>query len=48
MTDRQIYLVQGLIGLADLQELVEIDRPDLKLDPWFSVTHGRFRPDSAG
>ena len=47
VTDSQIYLSQGLIALADLQELVGIDRPDLKLDPWFAVTHSRFAPASA-
>ena len=40
--DEQIYLVQGLLDLADLEELVRLDRPDLKLDPWFGVTHPRF------
>jgi polyphosphate kinase len=38
----QIYLVQGLLDLADLQELVRLDRPDLKLDPWLPATHARF------
>jgi polyphosphate kinase len=42
VTDDQIYLIQGLLDLADLQELVRLDRPDLKLDAWFPVTHPRF------
>jgi polyphosphate kinase len=42
VTDDQIYLVQGLLDLADLRELVALDRPDLKLEPWFPVTHPRF------
>ncbi len=40
--DDQIYLIQGLLDLADLEELVRIDRPDLKEDVWLPVTHQRF------
>ena len=47
VTDEQIFLVQGLLDLADLQELVGLDRPDLKLDPWFPATHARFLNASA-
>src|SRR5262249_4200177 len=42
VTDDQIYLIQGLLDLADLQELVRLERRDLKLDAWFPVTHPRF------
>jgi polyphosphate kinase len=38
----QIYLIQGLLDLAELQELVSIDRPDLKEEPWFPVVPPRF------
>jgi polyphosphate kinase len=38
----QIYLIQGLLDLADLQELVKIDRPDLKDEQWYPVVHPRF------
>jgi polyphosphate kinase len=38
----QIYLVQGLIDLAELQELVSLDRPDLKEEPWLPVVPPRF------
>jgi polyphosphate kinase len=41
-TDDQIYLIQGLLGLADLMELVRLDRPDLKEEQWFPLTHQRF------
>jgi polyphosphate kinase len=41
-TSDQIYLIQGLLDLAELQELVGIDRPDLKEEPWFPVVHPRF------
>jgi polyphosphate kinase len=40
--DAQIYLAQGLLGLSDLEQFVELDRPELKDEPWFPVTHARF------
>jgi polyphosphate kinase len=40
--DDQIYLVQGLLDLADLDQFLELDRPELKDEPWFPVTHARF------
>jgi polyphosphate kinase len=42
VTDDQIYLVQGLLDLADLAEFVRLDRRDLKEDPWVAATHPRF------
>src|SRR4029079_16113501 len=39
--DDQIYLTQGLLDLADLSELVALERPDLKEEPWAPVTHPR-------
>jgi polyphosphate kinase len=42
VTRDQIYLIQGLLDLADLQELVQLDRLDLKDEPWFPVSHPRF------
>jgi polyphosphate kinase len=41
-TDDQIYLIAGLLDLADLQQLVDLDRPDLKGEPWYPVVHPRF------
>jgi polyphosphate kinase len=41
-TDEQIYLIAGLLDLAELQELVRLDRPDLKDEPWYPVVHPRF------
>jgi polyphosphate kinase len=38
----QIYLVPGLLDLADLVEFAELDRPDLKDEPWFPVVPTRF------
>jgi polyphosphate kinase len=37
-----VYLVRGLLDLADLDALVELDRPDLKEEAWRAVTHPRF------
>ena len=42
VTSDQIYLIQGLLDLAELQELVELDRPDLKAERWQPVVHPRF------
>jgi polyphosphate kinase len=42
----QVYLVGGLLDLADLDQLVELDRPELKTEPWLPVTHPRFHPDT--
>jgi polyphosphate kinase len=41
-TDDQIYLIAGLLDLAELQELVQLDRPELKDEPWYPVVHPRF------
>jgi polyphosphate kinase len=41
-TDDQIYLIAGLLDLAELQELVQLDRPELKEEPWYPVVHPRF------
>jgi polyphosphate kinase len=43
-TDEQIYLIPGLLDLAELQELVRLDRPELKEEPWYPVVHPRFAP----
>jgi polyphosphate kinase len=39
--DDQVYLVQGLLDLESLSEFVGLDRPDLKEEPWFPLTHPR-------
>jgi polyphosphate kinase len=41
-SDDQIYLIAGLLDLAELQELVQLDRPDLKEEPWYPIVHPRF------
>ena len=42
VADEQIYMVHGLLDLADLDQLVEVDRPELKDEPWIPLTHARF------
>jgi polyphosphate kinase len=44
VADDQIYLVRGLLDLADAMELAQLDRPELKDDPWVPITHPRFAP----
>jgi polyphosphate kinase len=40
--DDQVYLVPGLLDLADAMQLAELDRPELKDEPWVSATSQRF------
>src|SRR5262249_28862182 len=42
LSDDQVYLSQGVFDLADLNQFVELDRPDLKEPPWYPLTHPRF------
>ena len=39
--DEQVYLVNGLLDLESLSEFVGLDRPDLKQEPWYPLTHPR-------
>jgi polyphosphate kinase len=40
--DEQVYLVRGLLDLADAMQLAALDRPELKDEPWVPVTNPRF------
>ena len=33
----QVYEIEGPLDLADLQQIVSLDRPDLKDEPWVPV-----------
>jgi polyphosphate kinase len=46
--DDQVYVVPGLLCLSDLLELVTLDRPDLKVEPWVPVVPARFAPGEDG
>jgi polyphosphate kinase len=37
VADELVYPLEGMIDFADLGELVKLDRPDLKNDPWVPV-----------
>ena len=39
--ETQIYRVDGLLDLSELKELVALDRPDLKYEPWVPVIPAR-------
>jgi polyphosphate kinase len=39
--DTQVYPVDGLLDLADLTQLADRHRPDLKYDPWLPITRTR-------
>jgi polyphosphate kinase len=39
--DEQIHMARGLLGLADLSQLADLDRPELKNAPWISRTPAR-------
>ena len=40
-TDDEMYRIEGLLDLADLMQLMKIDRPDLKDEPWAPLTQPR-------
>jgi polyphosphate kinase len=41
-----IYPSEGPLDLADLSQISDLNRPDLKLTPWVPVTHPRLRSPS--
>ena len=42
LADAAVYPVRGLLDLADVSELTQLGRPDLKDEPWAGVTIERF------
>ena len=42
ISDDQIYPVRGLIDMSELSEIANLDRPDLKFEPWVGVTRRPF------
>jgi polyphosphate kinase len=42
ITDAQVYPVAGLLDLADVTQIADRNRPDLKFEPWVPVTRARF------
>ncbi len=41
LPDEEIYLVEGLLDLSELDQLAGLPRPDLKDDPWLPATPTR-------
>jgi polyphosphate kinase len=41
LPDEEIYLVEGLLDLSELDQLANLPRPDLKADPWLPATPTR-------
>jgi len=39
----QVYPIDGLLDLADLSQVAELDRPDLKFKPWVPLTQPRLQ-----
>jgi polyphosphate kinase len=37
VADELVYPLEGMLDLADLGELWQLDRPDLKIEPWVAV-----------
>jgi polyphosphate kinase len=44
LTSRDVYVTKPFVGLESLIELTGIDRPELRYEPWTSVTQGRLMP----
>ncbi|MDX6494734.1 MAG: polyphosphate kinase [Gaiellales bacterium] len=40
----QVYAVDGMLDLADLSRIAELDRPELRYEPWLPVTRSRLAP----
>ena len=45
--DDQVYPVRGLIDMSGLLEIANLDRPELKFDPWVGVTRRPFAAPDA-
>ena len=41
VSDAHVYPSAGMLDFADLSQLADLDRPDLRYDPWLPVTPGR-------
>ncbi|RDI70349.1 polyphosphate kinase 1 [Halopelagius longus] len=43
ISEREVFRLPGPLDFRELMDLTELDRPDLKLDPWTPQPHPRFR-----
>ena len=44
LAERDAYDVSGMLDLRGLGQLIELDRPDLKVQPWVPITPPRLMP----
>jgi polyphosphate kinase len=44
VSSEQIYAVDGMLDLADLSRIADLDRPDLRFEPWLPTTRPRLTP----
>ena len=40
----QMFPIDGTLDLADVKQFADLDRPDLRFEPWAPVTRSRLRP----
>ena len=40
----QMFPIDGTLDLADVKQLADLDRPDLRFEPWSPVTRSRLAP----
>jgi polyphosphate kinase len=45
VSDRQVFRIHGMLDLADVSQLADIDRPELKFEPWVGVAPPAFAND---
>jgi len=48
VAEDQVYRVNGPLDLADLTQIVGLERPELKYEPWAPVTQARISPPVGG
>ena len=42
VTDRQVFRIHSMLDLADVSQVADLDRPDLKYEPWVGMVPPRF------
>jgi polyphosphate kinase len=45
VSDRQVFRIHGMLDLADVSQLADIDRPELKFEPWVGTAPPAFEND---
>jgi polyphosphate kinase len=45
VSDRQVFRIRGMLDLADVSQLADIDRPELKFEPWVGAAPPAFAND---